>query len=279
VVTTQQGKDDEGEIFAACTATSAGSTELEVRDDGGQTQLSRTVEVKVPDRAAVLAHGPLLLGQDESAAVATSAQVLQGGTATFLVKWYSGSDLLHGNGALEVAPPQGIDGRALQTSFLEDRDWLQVTANASGPVALSAHGHPVATFPVSMVLPTDIARLKLSGMDESQAQKDEWLTVWAQTFDKGGASIYGVDFTWDLEGQTQVGMGDLYRYPYKPGMTKSLGASAPNGMNVSATIHGGQGYVDSTNNIGCSIGGRGRAGGLASLAALLLFGLALRRRG
>jgi MYXO-CTERM domain-containing protein len=268
-----------GEIHAQCTAKLAGSAQLEVFDDSGSMQYARSVEVKVPDRAAVLAHGPLLLGQPDAAALTESAHVLDGGTATFLVKWYAGDQFLAGHGVLTASAPSGVDAKPIYTSFLEDRDWLQVTAQATpgGAVALSANGHPVTTFPVVDVPASAIARLKISGMDESQAHKDEWLTCWAQAFDAPGASIYGVDFAWDVDGTTQTGMGDLYRYPYEPAQPKSLGATGPNGMTVAAMIHAGQGYVDSTNNVGCSLGGRDRASSLG-FALVILAALALSRR-
>jgi hypothetical protein len=269
----------DGEIHAQCTATQAGAAQLEVHDDSGSLVYAHGVEVKVPDRAAVLAHGPLLLGQPDASALTPSAQVLDGGTATFLIKWYAGDQLLSGHGVLQTSAPAGVDAKALTTSFLEDRDWLQVTAQGGGAVALSANGHPVTTFPVVDVPASAIARLKISGQDESQAHKDQWLTCWAQAFDGPGASIYGAAFAWDVNGEAQAGIGDLYRYPYEPAEPKSLGATGPNGMSVSAMIHGGQGYVDSTNNIGCSIGGRGSASSLALAFTLLAaLALALRRR-
>jgi len=70
----------------------------------------------------------------------------------------------------------------------------------------------------------------------------------------------------------QVGEGDLYRYRFKAGLYQMV--RAQRGSHGDAVmIQSDAGHVDSTNNIGCSVGGNG------SLAVGLVgLGLVVRRR-
>src|SRR5262249_31770742 len=85
--------------------------------------------------------------------------------------------------------------------------------------------------------------------------------------------IFGVDYTWDVDGVLDQGLGDLYRYKYKPGQPVMLGAHHDQQV-ATAQLHVGEGFVDSSNNVGCAIaapGGRQgtrAAGGLAAIARL-----------
>ncbi len=270
----------EKQLSADAVAMSAGSATLRIVDIDGKERAAQTVEVKVPDQAAVLAHGPLIIGHPDGDARTTGPAILAGGTATFLVKWYAGGQELSGNGVLSLQAPADVTATAETTAFLVNREWLQVTAPATPgqrTVALFADGHQVTTLPIDVVDPSAIDHLRLEGQNESGVSDGSWLVVLAGAFDAGGRPIYGVEYSFDVDGTAQSGMGDLYRYQFKAGTPHMLTASSA-GQTAQATIHSGMGYVDSTNNVGCSATGARGGMGTVLCVGLALLGMRLRRR-
>lgn len=162
-----------------------------------------------------------------------------------------------------------LDARVQQTFLLEDRDWLQFSVMGPGAaqIQLLAGGHPVAVLPVVPVEPAAIQRLRLLGEDEFGARKDQWLVVLAQAYEDAGRAIYGMEYQWDVDGQAAQGMGDIYRYKYDPGRPRDLSARFGGGE-ARAPIHSSQGYVDSTNHLGCSMAPRAQPGSAALLLAI-----------
>jgi hypothetical protein len=102
---------------------------------------------------------------------------------------------------------------------------------------------------------TQAQSIRILGADESHAVKGAWLVALGQAYDDQSRQIYGVEFTWDVDGQEQTGWygnaGDLYRYKFDPAKPAMLAANY-NGMAAVAQIHSGGGFVDSSNHIGCS---------------------------
>jgi hypothetical protein len=258
--------DDAASLAAPGRAVGEGSARLDVLDAGGARVGSGTAEVLVPDQAALQAHGYLIIGREAEAQV-TELRILEGGEATFLVRYSRGGQELHGNGVLSVDAPADLTATA-RTSFLfENREWLTVSGSAAGrsSITVYADGAAVSTIDVETVSESDIDRVDILTQDEGRAEPKDSLVALAQAYDAAGQRIFGVDFDWDVDGVQEAGEGDLYRYTYAPGRASLLTASR-GGKAGSRTIHSSGGYVSSSNAIGCAVGPR--AGGTLSGAAL-----------
>lgn len=265
---------EEEVILCAAAATGEGTVEVVVIDDRDEQVGEASIEVALPDRVELLAAGPLII--DRQDLIDDSFQVLEGGTSTWLARYYIGDTRLHGNGALSVEGSESLDVWT-ETSFLfEDRDWLQGAALSQGEhsVALSVDDVHIADTMLTAVGSEHIDHVELHGMNEAEAVPEDSLVVLAQAYDDANTPIYGVDYEWSLDGAAETGEGDLYRYEYDPAYAYSLSASV-DGLGNEVTIHG-IGQVDSSNNIGCSTLGSA-SGGLAGLLVGLL-GLVRRRR-
>jgi hypothetical protein len=264
------------QISVGATARGAGSAVIKIIDGGGHVLASEPVDVKVPDNAKIEANGPLVIGRPDSAATVNTPSMVTSGVATFLVRWFAGGVELHGNGVLN--PDSNSVGVMPESSYLSvQRDWLQLTAPATPgnyQIGLSADGVYVTQMSIQVVPASDISSISLSGEDESHASLGTYLAVLAQAVGASGAPIYGIEYKFDVDGDNQAGFGDLYRYTYLPGTPKTLTAKMGT-MSSNATIHAGTGYVDSTNNVGCSSTG---ASGTAQLVGLCAAALWLGRK-
>lgn len=271
-------------LRAAAFAAEEGPVDLIVRDEEGREVYRSSVEVLRPDRIDLLAHGPLLVRRPPEQAVVPEPQVLVGGTATFLVRYYRGGRLLSGNGALGIGGGEGASGQARKTFLFEDRDWLTVTVQREGKtsVDLLVAGEAGRRATFLGVNEGAVSKVVLSPqvLGEERAQKGDWLVVLGEALDVMGRPIFGVEYKWSFGGKVEPGLGDLYRYEFAPDMRKLL--TADHGAHhVELMIQAKQGYVDSTNRLGCSAAGRAPAGlflPAGALAGLLLVG-ARRRRG
>ena len=267
--------DPEAEtIYCDATATGEGMVEVVVIDDRDEQVGETTIEISLPDRVELLPAGPLLI--DRPDLIDDSFQVLEGGTSTWLARYYIGETRLNGNGALSVEGSESLDVWT-ETSFLfEDRDWLQGSTLSQGEhsVAISIDDVHITDATITAVGTDRIDHVELHGMNEAEAMLEDSLVVLAQAYDSASTPIYGVEYEWALDGAVELGEGDLYRYEYDPAHEYSLSASV-DGLGNEVTIHG-VGQVDSSNNIGCSTLG-GASGGLAGLLIGLL-GLVRRRR-
>jgi MYXO-CTERM domain-containing protein len=254
-------------------AVAEGTAQLRLLDRRGHEVGRGVAEVVVPDRVELDAHGSLILGRDDEAPV-TEARVVEDGEATFLVRYFRGNRELHGNGVLAVAAPDGVTPEA-RTSFLfENREWLTLhtTAPQTGMLAVAADGVTVASVPVVVVPENAIADIVLLTQSEKGHEDGDWLAALAQAYDGNGLRIFGVDYTWDVNGVSQVGEGDLYRYHFRKGEVAMVQARRGSHTDT-ARIQSGGGVVGSTNNIGCSAGG---GGGL--MVGLMAVGLVAARR-
>jgi hypothetical protein len=271
------------EFYIDCLAVAEGAVQLTVRDGNGRQLHQRTVAVALPDRVELMAHGLLLIGRPDADADVSEARIQAGGTATYLTRYWHGQEVLYGNGALSVeSSDPSVDGHVEKTFLEEDRDWLQTSPALVGTATLGliVGGVHVQDLPVVSVPASDVATIAIRGQDESQAHGGDWLVALAQAEDAQGRDIFGIDYDWQLDGVTQLGFGDLYRYQYDPRaprvLTAHLGA-----MTASATIHGA-GFVDSSNDVGCSAApgtvGRASLPVVAALWVAVLWLAALRRR-
>jgi MYXO-CTERM domain-containing protein len=256
-------------------AVGTGTAELTLLDASGDEVGSATAEVVVPDRVELAAHGSLILGRDDEAPV-NEARVMVGGQATYLVRYFRGGTQLYGNGVLTVNAPAGVTPQA-RTSFLfENREWLTLDATAAGAgtgsMELLADGVKVASVPVVVVPETAIVDVVLLTQSEKGRADGDWMVTLAQAYDGNGARIFGVDYTWNVDGVMQIGDGDLYRYRFKKGQFQMVQARRGSHTD-SAMIQSDEGHVGSTNNIGCSTGG-----GASWLVGLVGVGMIVVRR-
>jgi MYXO-CTERM domain-containing protein len=199
-----------------------------------------------------------------------------------LVEYYAGDRRLYGNGALATGAPAGITSSPVQTFLFEDREWLQITPDAIGDydIPFSAGGIGIGSLRVHAVEASAVDRIELAHeyqLELSDVDEDEELVVLGVARGVDNRAIYGVEFVWDLDGNGVPGLGDLFRYPYKPDVDATLGAEF-DGLRSETLVHAESGYVDSSNQLGCSTGGHDDGDGLWLLSGLGLALLASRRR-
>ena len=267
--------DDENRVFDCDAVTlREGFAEVIVLDDRGEEVGQIEIESALPDRVELLPHGPLII--DQPALIDDAFLVLETGTSTWLARYYLGDRRLHGNGTLSVEGSDAFSAWTEDSFLFEDRDWLQGIANTQGehPVSLMVDGVYINDVVFTAVGAEEIDRVELHGMDEATASPEDTLVVLAQAYSATDTAIYGVAFDWQLDGSEEWGEGDLYRYTYSPESEHSVSASV-DGLGAEVTIHG-DGFVDSTNNIGCSSLSGASPGLLGGLLGLL--GLARRRQ-
>jgi hypothetical protein len=257
-------------------AVAEGTASLRLLDDHGHEVGRGVAEVLVPDRVELDAHGSLILGRDDEAPVA-EARVVESGEATYLVRYFRGGRELHGNGVLTAQPPAGLTAQPRTTFLFENREWLTLgaTVAGSGVLQLSADQMPVASVPVVVVPESAIADVVVLTQSEKGRKDGDWLVALAQAYDGNGERIFGVDYAWKVNGMTQASDGDLYRYRFKQGLFEMV--QAQRGAHVDgAMIQSDEGFVDSTNKVGCAVGGGGSL--IGGLVGLGLVGVGRRRR-
>jgi MYXO-CTERM domain-containing protein len=256
-------------------AVGEGTGSLRLLDDRGHEVGRGVAEVLVPDRVELDAHGSLILGRDDEAPVA-EARVVENGEATYLVRYFRGGRELHGNGVLTAVAPAGVTVQPRTTFLFENREWLMLatTAPGSGTLQLSADQAQVASVPMVVVPESAIADVVVLTQSENGHHDGDWLVALAQAYDTNGERIFGVDYAWNVNGAAQTGDGDLYRYRFKQGLFEMV--QAKRGVHSDAAmIQSDQGFVDSTNKVGCAAGGGGSL--VVGLVGLGLAGLRRRR--
>ncbi|MCX4240236.1 hypothetical protein [Paraliomyxa miuraensis] len=277
--TLELGLTDENEdgdrLCTSATARAAGEVEILVMDADDEVA-SALVEVRAPDRVELYAAGPLLVDRDDLDPRVDRPKVLAGGTATFEVRYFDGDTRLHGQGALVVRGGADVRAEAVGTVVFEDREWLRLTPSEEGEHELGL-ATPAGDLPpvrIDVVSEDAIADVSLHGGDEGQRSEGDPMVVYAQAYDEDDAPIYGVEYEWSLGGVPEPGTGDLFRYDLDLSQRNELTAHLGE-LDATAQIHAGEGEVDSSNEIGCTIGGR-RGGPWALL--MLVAGIAARRR-
>jgi hypothetical protein len=251
--------------------------------DGGETLHTEEVEVRAPASAELLWHGTLLVHRPEEEAIVHDARIATGGTATFLVRWRDErGDRLSGNGALQVETGDGLVANVEQSFLFEDRDWLQLTPAADGvhDIRISAGGNHVGTVSVTAVSPDAVDSIVLQGESEAGHSAGACLVVLAVAEDVEGRRIFGVEYSWDVDGESLRDYGDLLHYDFDPNIGVTVGASY--GMaRAETTVHASGGFVvSSTNSVGCSatVAGGGIPFSMAAPLALVGLWIARRRR-
>jgi hypothetical protein len=263
-------------LSATARAMAEGTAELQLLDARGHDVGHGVAEVVLPDRIELDAHGSLILGRDDEAPV-NEARVVADGEATYMVRYMRGTRELHGNGVLSVDAPAGTTAEPRTTFLFENREWLTLhtTAVETGVLQVSADGGGVASMPLVVVPETAIADIVLLMQSEKGRHEGDWLVTLAQAYDGNGERIFGVDYTWNVNGLAQVGDGDLYRYQFRKGDYQMVEARRGAHMDH-AMIQSGGGLVDSTNHVGCSACGSGSL--VVGLIGLGVVGVGRRRR-
>jgi hypothetical protein len=234
-----------------------GTATLRLLDSKGHEVGRGFAEVLAPDQIGLYAHGSLILGRDDEAKV-NELRVVTGGLATYLVRYFRGGRELHGNGVLTLDAPAGLSAEARTTFLFENREWLAVQSSAAGASALTLHapGAPAMAVPVVTVADTAIADIVLLTQSEQGRRDGDWLVALAQAYDGAGTRIFGVDCMWKVDGLAQTADGDLYRYRFKQGQPHQVQALRGTHTDTT-TIQSDQGYVSSSNAVGCAAGGGG----------------------
>ncbi len=268
--------DDGDQICATAEALTSGKVEIQVVDDG-DVVASAELDIRTPDRAELYAAGPLLADREGDDALTERPKMLEGGTATFQVRYFDGETRLHGQGALQVESTDELGAEAVGTVLFEDREWLRVTAGVEGEqeLELATPDGVFQTLEIDVVGEDAIADVAMHGSDEREREAGDLLMVYAQAYGESDEPIYGVEYEWSLAGQGEPDQGDMFRYEFDPAEREDLVARHGD-LDATVEIRAGEGYVDSSNNVGCSIGGR--SGGAWALMLLAFGGLARRRR-
>jgi hypothetical protein len=261
-------------------AGASGHATLTVTDKNGNVIDTAGVDVAVPTRIQLCEQGLLYAGYTDDQAAVGSAQVVSGGTATFLARYFAGSQELFGNNALTASNSSLALAAVTSTSF-SVRDFVQVTGVSTGTTSVHlAAGGTTLDLPVTVVDPGAVSSVTLAAQSESGASDNQVLFVFARALDSNGRDVYGSSFAWSAAGQSLAGNGnsndptDLLTYHYQSSGSENVMASV-DGHAASATVHGAPSTTSTSTseNVGCSVGhGAGTPG---SAAAGILVGLAI----
>ena len=266
--------DEDGERISTWgRALVSGETELEVVDSRGRVRTSRTIRVERPDTLQMVPAGlsrvrPELASRLE---LADSVSLLDGGTATFEVAYFKDDERLFGNGVLGFGAEAPLVARNEMTYLFRDREWLVIEPTGTGvfSLPLQVNGQELGQMQLRVVDEGAIANVEILAEETQGAEEDDMFYLLARAFDGQGEEIFGVAFDWKVDGDEQVGQGDLYAYHYRDGAWAEVDAAAGTSSDsVSVQMDGG--YVTSSNNLGCATA-PGSSAGLGLLGLLGLF--------
>lgn len=283
-----QGSQNSGSSYAIA-AVGTGETVLSVLDASGHVLDSHTVDVAQPDHVELCAHGLLLGGYTDGQSQVTQATVIQQGTATFLVRYYLGSQELFGNNAVVATGTGAVTASTTTSSFGDDRDWVEVDAAqpGSGQVSLAVGSEAPTVIPATVVAPSAVQSVGVLPQTDAGASDGDQLYVFARAFDAQGLDIFGASFTWNVNGAPATGTlpsgtqpSDVLAYTYKGSASESVSDGLASYTSSAVTIHGTGATVESTADVGCSVArasGTGTGGELA-LGLVVAGAVASRRR-
>ncbi|HEY1691928.1 MAG TPA: hypothetical protein VGG39_07190 [Polyangiaceae bacterium] len=288
-------------------AAGSGHTTLSVVDGSGKTLDSEGVDVAAPASAQLCAHGLLLAGESEAQAAVPSVEMLAGGTAAFLVRYFGadGHELAGNSGATPSAT--GAVTSSLAAASFSARDFLVVGASQAGTGTVTLDvGSFQLQVPVDAVQWTTVEKVAYAAQSESGAQSGATLWVYGRALDAQGADVFGASFTWQANGVAIAapsptvlgGPTDLVSYAYDPSQEETLtvvlqgDGEVLQASSASLQVHATPGTTteQTAAQVGCSVAGGaagagGSTGGLAGTIGATLLGLAAavavarRRRG
>lgn len=241
---------------ASCFAAGVGLSTMSVYESAEDQQPLRSfvVDVRQPDRASLYAHGALIVGQSRESARDDAPHIVAGGSATFLVGYFSGDTRLYGNQVLGLGTSPGVRAEADSTFLLANQDWVRISPESVGAhsVRLSAGGLELGSVEVQGVDPTTVSRLALIGESEHGARAGQTLNMLAQAYDSDDHRVFGADVAWQLDDVWQSGFGDLFRYTYYPDAVHTLRAT-DGATSADGTIHASGGEVSDSVSTGCNM--------------------------
>lgn len=273
--------ESQGEGSARCVAEGAGTVTLRVFNQEGEEMHDATITVADPDRVELRAHGPHIIGLEDRVED-TGINVMTDGTASLLVRYFRGGQRLFGNGTLTTESSDDITARPETTFIFENREWLQVTPRAPGlhSIELFSAGVPLGTLEVEARTPSEVASIELiedPRIDTDDQKDSTHMVALGMARLDDGRPVYGVDFTWDLDGDGEPGTGDLFRYEFAGDASSTLGLEF-DGLRAETEIRATEGFVDSSNDLGCDAAGRGGRSGSTGWALLMALAAGTRRR-
>jgi hypothetical protein len=269
-------------------AKGVGSTTLSVVDASGKTIDSAVVQVQAPTSVQLCAQGLLISGESDDASAVSTIRVVSGGTATFLARYFNGTQELFGNNALSPSGV-GVASAAAVTASYSVRDFLEVTATSTGTGTVSLGvGQLDVQVPVVAVDASAIAKVSTAAESESGANNGQTMYVFGRAFDAQGDDVFGASFAWSVDGKPLApatdaanGPTDLVTYQYDPSKSETIGDSL-DGFSGSTQAHGGIATTttSTTENVGCSVArGVGAGEGFAWGAAFVVgVGVVVARR-
>lgn len=272
-------------------AVGVGHATLSIVDAKGNVVHTHDVDVDEPDSVQLHSHGLMLAGLPDAQTQLSHVNVVDGGTAMLLVRYFKGSQELWGNGAVKIAATGPLDATTTASGFGDANDWIGISAykTGGGQVTLTVGGSQLAVVPVDVVDQAAIAQVTLVAQGDSQAHTGDSLYVFARSTNAQGEDVYGGSYAWEINGvgaetaglKTGYGMpADLFTYKYDSSQNETVTALL-GGFNSSVSVHGKGGSVDSTAAVACSVtrgpGNAGAWGGLG-LAIAAVVAAARRRR-
>ena len=264
-------------------ATGSGRATLTVIDKGGNALDSADVDVDVPTRIQLCEQGLIFAGYSDDQAALSAVQVVSGGTATFLARYFAGSRELYGNNAMTATNSPLALAAVTSTSF-SVRDFVQVTGMGMGATSVHlAAGGTALDLPVTVIDPGAVRNLTLAPQSESGAAEGQQLYVFARALDASGHDVYGSSFAWSAGDRSLAGNGnpndptDLLMYQYHSAGLEDVTAIV-NSHGASAMVHGSPSTTSTatSENVGCTVAHG--AGAPGSAGAGMLFGLAVLAR-
>jgi hypothetical protein len=292
----QPGQSASSAFSEPVVAVAAGQATVTVLDNDGKTVDSHVVVVGIPDSVQLYAHGKLIAGESDVQALVSTAQVVSGGDATFLVRYFEAGTELSGSGALAPTATGAIAASAEQSTLATARDWLEVDGSApgTGQVSLVVGGLPLSTLPVTVVGQSAIQTVTL--LQQSTAQANDGATLWVvgRALDAQSNDVYGASYQWSFQGASLGSASpifsnqptvptDLVSYTYQSNASGTVLASLGT-LDASTVVHAQAGSVgvSSTADVACSVGaapGAGLAGGASAAFGLAAIAAgAVRRR-
>jgi hypothetical protein len=260
-----------------------GHTTLSVVDAKGNVLDTHGVDVAEPDSVQLCAHGLLLGGLSDAQAQVTQASVLEGGTATFLVRYFQGSQELWGNNAVRPTGTGAVTAMTTTSSFGDDRDWVEVDAAqpGTGQVSLVVGGSTMAVIPTTVVASSAIQSVGALAQSDANASNGNTLYVFARAFDAQGGDVYGASFAWQVGGAavssalTGSSMpSDVLSYTYSSSASETVSDELGSFASPLITIHGTGAAVESTAEVGCSVARAAGSNGAAGGGLVLVLGAA-----
>ena len=253
-----------------------GRTVLSVLDAKGAVLDSHAVTVAAADQVSLYSEGLLLTGAPDAVARVTRANIVAGGEATFLVRYFAQGTELWGSGALRPTATDGVTATTVSSSFAPARDFLRVTVptvGTSASVSLALDDVAVTNVPITEVAPEAVAHVSVVPQSTDTTENGDLVALYAHAIDATLADVYGARFDWFVNGEVPEGgvadgPADLFFYSFDSAGRETVTASF-NPFTVSMSVSAPGTGVRPTASAGCTLTGAGGSSGTPfSLAGL-----------